>query len=217
MKGVIAAVVLLCVLAGAGWFWWSQTPTYAVDQASNAIKQHNVENFHHWVDVDSVSSSAIDDLSGIPIRSTGSDILERVLGFTIISFFKPTLVGAMGKQIDAWVEHVPKAKSDSGSGAAQDDEDEPEAPKSLLGAIVAAVKPPSLKQVLRDYGLTKKNYRGLGSTDTKEHVAHVGLRFFSPKAQREVEIMLQLNNNPGHWQVDRISNLHEIVPVLAGG
>ncbi|HEY9793726.1 MAG TPA: hypothetical protein V6D22_25245 [Candidatus Obscuribacterales bacterium] len=218
MKGLIAAVVVLCLAAGIGWWWWTNTPQYAVTEAKDAVKAHNVVQFHKWVDVEEVSSSAVDDLSAIPVQVKGSGLLDRVLGFAVITFFKPSLVEGMSKQIDKWVAHRPKASADANaSNTDEDDDDEADEPKSLLGAIVQAVKPPSLKQVFRDYGLTKRNYRGLGAVESKDHIAHVGLRFFSPKAQKEVEITLELNNTAGHWQVTRISNLQQIVPVLAGG
>jgi hypothetical protein len=217
MKGLIAAVVVLCLAAGIGWWWWTNTPQYAVNEASAALKEHSVTHFHDWVDVEEVASSAVDDLAAIPVQVKGSGLLDRILGYAVITFFKPSLIEGMGKQIDRWVAHKPKAAADSSSANSDDDDDEADEPKSLLGAIVAAVKPPSLKQIFRDYGLTKRNYRGLGSVESKDHLAHVGLKFFSPKAQKEVEITLELNNTAGHWQVTRISNLQQIVPVLAGG
>ena len=237
MKRIPVILLAICLLAGAGWWYWTTTPQYAVQQAANAIKAHDVQTFHNWVDVEEVSSSAIDDLLAEPARAVGgAGIVERIVGISIMSIFKPNVVQSMDKQIDNWVAHHASAASSSSSSqnstgtdaasnsagtaaapdAGQGDEEEMDRPKSLMGEIVALVKPPSLKQLFRDYGFTKKNYRGLGQADSADNVAHVGLRFFNPKLNREVQVMLQLDRANGHWQISRVSNMQEVLRAAGG-
>jgi hypothetical protein len=227
MKRAPAALLLLCLIAAAGWWWWTHTPTYAVQQAAGAVKSHSLVNFHYWVDVNSVGSAAVDDLLSEPLRGTGSEVLGRIVGLAVIAVFKPNIVDSMDHQIDRWVSHNPKRTSATdgqpssvpapeNTSADEDDDTEAAPPRSLLGTLVALVKPPSLKTIFKEYGLTKQNYRGLGSTDTADHVAHVGLKFFSPKAQREVEIKLELGDASGHWQIMRIANLQQTVLTITG-
>lgn len=103
----------------------------------------------------------------------------------------------------------------SGSDNGDDDDDSAAQPKGFFGALVSMVKPPSLKQTFHDYGFTRKNFRGIGDYDTQGNMAHVGLKFFSPKLNREIQIVLELDHNTGHWQVTRISNLQSALSLLA--
>jgi hypothetical protein len=223
MRGAKAALLVLCLIAAGGWWWWINSPIYAVQQAAGAVKMHDAASFHNWVDVPSVSSNAVDDLLSEPLRGTGSELLERIVGLAVLTVFKPAIVDGVDNQIDKWIEYKPHAQPSSGNpmnDAAQsadgntDDDDAQSPPKGLLGTLIAIIKPPSLKEIFKENGLTKQNYRGIGSTDTANHLAHVGLKFFSPKTQRDYEIKLELSDASGRWQVMRIANLPEIVFIL---
>ena len=214
MKRIPVILLAICLLAGGGWYYWTTTPQYAVQQAANAIKAHDVQTFHNWVDVEEVSSSAVDDLLAEPARAVGgTGIIERIVGISIMSVFKPNVVQTMDKQIDNWVAHHATGTTVS---VQAEEEEEIDKPKTLMGELVALVKPPSLKQLFRDYGFTKKNYRGLGQVDSADNVAHVGLRFFNPKLNHEVQVMLQLDRSNGHWQVSRVSNMQEVLRAAGG-
>jgi hypothetical protein len=223
MKQGLVVLLVLCLLGAGGWWWWTNTPTYAVQQASNALKHHDLNQFDRWVEIHTVCSAAVDDLVSEPVRSAGGGVLERIVGSAIVTIFKPTVVETMDSQVKHWVSHQP-AEHQDGSGTENDaggsDGDAAQngegVRRGILGALKAMVRPPSLREVFADYGLTAQNYRGLGSTDSSGDVAHVGLRFFSPKAKREVEIKLELNKIADHWKISRISNLQQIVPILAG-
>lgn len=208
MRNLLIVVVLIAAVAAGGYWYWTTTPQYAVQQASAAIKNHDVAAFHDWVDVQSLSSSAVDDLVSEPVRKVGgAGLLERIVGFGVVSLLKPTVTQSMSKQIDDLV-----AKN------GPDDPPPPETQeKGILGQLVALVKPPSLTQTLREYGFNRKNYRGVGEVETSDQMSHVPLRFYSPKAGREVEVRLELRRGAGRWQVTRISNLQEIVRNVVAG
>lgn len=226
MKRGVIALLLIAVAAGA-FYWWTQTPIYAVDQASQALKHHDVDRFHKWVDVHSVADNAVDDLLADPVRHAGTGLLERIVGMAIVSLVREPIVDAMSTQIDHWVEHTGRARpsamlhvmqpAKAASDEDDDDDDEPAQPKSFFGAIVQFIKPPSLKQIFTDYGLTHKNFRGFGSVDWSDHLAHVGLKFFSPKLQTNYEVTLELANGSGNWRIERIANMQQLVSTLTGG
>ncbi len=200
--GLLLMVAVL--LAGGGFWYWTSTPQYAVQQAAKAIKEHDVLAFHNWVDVQSLSSSAVDDLVSEPVKKIGGvGLLKRIVGFGLVSFFKPAVVQSVGNQIDELVKRT---------GTTNPQEATPVQPtKSLLGQIIELVKPPSLTQTLREYGFTKANYRGLGELKTTDQMSLLPLKFFSPKVNHEVEVQLQLSKPAEHWQIVKITNLPEIV------
>ncbi len=203
MRHLALLLIVAAIVTGGGFWYWTSTPQYAVQQATKAIKEHDVVAFHNWVDVQSLSSSAVDDLVSEPIKKAGGvGLLKRIVGFGLVTLFKPTVVQSLENQIDELVRQ---------SGTDPQETPPPQQTKSLLGQIFELVKPPSLIQTLRDYGFTKKNYRGLGQIKTTEQVAVVPLRFFSPKVNHEVEVQLQLLKPGGRWQIVRITNLSEIV------
>lgn len=208
MKALLAFLVVAVLLAGGGFWYWTTTPQYAVQQAAVAIKEHNVPAFHDWVDVQNLSSSAIQDLVADPVRDIGgAGLLERIVGIGIMSILRPTAVQSMSQQIDTAVAHRPEDDL-----AAQDSA---RVPKGILGTIIHMVKPPSLKETLRDYGFTKKNYLGLGKVTTDDQLSTVALRFYSPKKGGEIQVELELRKIRGQWRIMRILNLQEIVRSIA--
>jgi len=263
MKKLLPVLLVLVVIAGGAWYYWTTTPTYAISQAAKAIKAHDTTAFHQWVDVHSVASDAVDDLLAEPVRKGGgAGILERLVGFAILSFFKEPLVGALEGQIDGWVAHRPKQSGqaaagpssgsapnpnpvpdpsgpgpspegdprlsgpqpsqssapDSTSYADEDDEGPPaeRRPDDLLDKLAKLLRPPTLKQVFTDWGLTRKNFRGVETVDTNQNRSHMGLKFDSPKVKRPILVILELDNSGGHWIVTRISNLRELALTFAG-
>lgn len=214
MPRILVVFLVLCTAAAGGWWYWTTTPQYAVQQASNAIKAHDLTDFRRWVDAHQVASATVEDLLAEPVRNSGgAGIIERVIGLTVFSVLKPTVAGMMESQIDKWISTPPK----SANGAPLEDNvaAPAEQPKGLLGQIVALVKPPSLRETFREFGFTKKNYQGLGKVDTSDNVSHVGLRFYSPKLNNEIEVQVELVKGSSSWQIVRISNLQDIVRKLA--
>jgi len=215
MKNLLVFLILLAVAAGGGYWFYTTTPQYAVAQAADAMKKHDAGRFSNWVNVNTVSSNMIEDLLAEPVKnSIGIGILERIVGLGIISVFKPTLADSMEKQIVRYVATAPKQQS--GSQVAEGDEEATPKEKGFVETLAAMIKPPPLKEVLKEYGFTKANYRGLGASDQSGDTAHVGLKFFNPKLNRNLEVQLELNNGSGHWQIVRLSNLQSVLKTLSG-
>src|SRR5688572_1631887 len=110
MQRLLIIVLVLCAVAAGGWWYWTTTPQYAVQQASNAIKAHDITEFHRWVDTHQLASTTVEDLLAEPVRNSGgAGIIERVIGLTVFSVLKPTVAGMMESQIDKWVSTPPRA------------------------------------------------------------------------------------------------------------
>jgi hypothetical protein len=209
IKKFVLALILIGAIAAAGFWYWTTTPQYAVKQAADAIKRHDVAAFQYWVDVHNVANAAVEDVLAAPVRDVGgSGLLERIVGFGIFSILRPTVVTSLEKQI---VTSVARTGMDPTQTAAQ-----PQGPKGIIGTIVDMVKPPSLTETLRDYGFTKQNYRGVGEVKTMEDRARVDLRFFIPRQNAETAVSLGLLKWPNGWRIIRIVNLQDIVKDVVG-
>jgi len=77
------------------------------------------------------------------------------------------------------------------------------------------------REMLEGYGLTLKNFKGLGGCVTtsdlvgSEH-AKVGFNFFSPKISRQivVEVELKKDTTASTWRIIRLSNIKEVMDQL---
>ncbi len=56
----VGALVLAAFVALGGWWYWTRTPEYSLDQAAKAIQTHDWDLFTRHVDVDGVVTSLVD-------------------------------------------------------------------------------------------------------------------------------------------------------------
>jgi hypothetical protein len=113
---------------------------------------------------------------------------------------------------------------DSGSqGSGSQGEQEPgtgrtgkaleKAVEGFVRNVVAAIKPPSLREVLGEMGLTRKNFCGLSDFEVKGQLCEVGMKF-QPPGKEMVTVRLELENTENHWRVIRIANLEVLSRIL---
>jgi ABC-type proline/glycine betaine transport system substrate-binding protein len=74
------------------------------------------------------------------------------------------------------------------------------------------------RQMLEDYGLTTKNFKGVadtaGGTDILGHESSkIGFSFFSPKISRQIVVQVELHKDiaTGVWRIDRLANIKEVM------
>jgi len=211
MKKLLLPLIAVLVIAAGGFWYWTTTPQYAVSQAAKAMKAHDLVDFRNWVDTESVASNAVDDLMTDPIRTSfGHGLLNRVAGFAVATFMKPTATESMQKQLESYVVTPPK--TDNEDAAISEKEEE----KDIVQELTSMFKPPSLRQIFREYGFTSKNYKGLGTVNQSGNISHVGLKFYSPRAKREIEVLLELFQGNNRWRVTKIANLQQICRDVSG-
>ena len=191
-------------------------------EVAQAVRQHDPASFHQYVDVPSVANHAVEDLLSDPVRDAGgSGLLERFLGNAIIGIFKPEIVQHLTNSINKYVEKPAPQQAPTVQTPPQEQEslslkqELKQTVGRLLRRIGEALKPPSLKDVLNELGITKENYRGLTDFETKDNLCHVGLKF-QPPDKAEVIVQLELQKVENHWQVKRISNLDNLAKSLPG-
>ncbi|MBX9725389.1 MAG: hypothetical protein K2X81_28590 [Candidatus Obscuribacterales bacterium] len=221
MAKIIIAVLLVCGLAAGGYWYWTTTPQYSLKQLTDAVHQHNLSSFQTYCDIDSVSANAVDDLSSEAVsQAGGTTTLRRFIGLTIIGFLKPEAKTAIANSICNYVSKPAADPNASAASQAQVEEDQAvqqttpprregffaRAVEGIVNKVVEAIKPPSLREVLHDMGVTKENFRGLTNFEVKDSICHVGLKF-QPPDKAEMIIELELEKTGDHWHVIRLSNL----------
>ena len=94
---IIGAFILLIILMTGGWFlYYTKTPIYSLGIIKTAIEQHDLETFKEHVDIDTLLNNAIDDLI-----ANDDDIGKNALANGVIKTFKPNMIEEFKKEIYA--------------------------------------------------------------------------------------------------------------------
>lgn len=208
MKKILPAILLIAVLGGAGLWYWTLTPQYALKQISSAIKEHNIEVFHNYCDSHELAANAVDDLMSDTVREAGGrGFIEKLLGAFVAKWLKPQVTESMSNSIDNYVR-------------GQADQKKEEKPAGFISKVVAFIGPPSLAESLASLGLSKKNYRGTTPVRQEGNKAHLDLKFeTSPEKIVLLEVEMQNRSESpiqANWKVTRFSNLGDVAKNLAG-
>jgi hypothetical protein len=185
--------VLLAIVLGLGYWYWTSTPEFAVLQVRDAIRDHDLKKFSHYVDSESVASNLVDDLLTKPMQqSFGSGVVGKVLATGIVGFFKQNLVKSMEQQIDRFVETGDSGASVSaanGDGGAQIDD----------GTV-------SLGKVDSRLGFRKHAYKGIAYDQKNGKIATVGVKFHNELYDKDLILDLKMRDEGGYWEVVELSN-----------
>jgi hypothetical protein len=232
-KKLILMFLFVALLGGAAFWYWSGTPQYSVWQLSNAVRQHDGLAFRNYFNVDAVSTRAVDDLLSETVREIGgAGLLQKLVGATVMRFFKPELSESLSRKIIDYVENPPdpnKNKStENNSSADGANEASPSSDSSVKGEgpleravtgfvhkIAEAIKPPSLREVLHSMGINKDNFKGFTEFQVSGNLCRVGMKF-QPPERPQIIVMLELEKKDNHWQVVRFANLDELARIASG-
>jgi hypothetical protein len=189
-------LVLLAIVLGLGYWYWTSTPEFAVLQVRDAIRDHDLKKFSQYVDNESVASNLVDDLLTKPMQqSFGSGVLGKVLATGIVGFFKQNLVKSMEQQIDRFVETGESGANVSatdGDGGAQIDD----------GTV-------SLGKVDGRLGFRKHAYKGIAYDQKNGKIATVGVKFHNELYDKDLILDLKMRDEGGYWEVVELSNFPE--------
>lgn len=99
------AIVFLLVFVNFGYWYWTTTPYYSILEIREAIVHHDLKSFEQYVDVERVSSNMIDGFLTPQVRSRLSKgVLGDMLGSSLISLVKPTLMDIIKNEVSHFVE-----------------------------------------------------------------------------------------------------------------
>jgi hypothetical protein len=191
---------LIIVILGALAFYflyWTKTPQYSIALIQQAVKNHNVDRFEKYVDLDSVYGKAYDDFIAKSIESkSSSDASEKVASSLVSGFmniFKPTIVTALK---DATLKEI------SGS---QDLETSTKKQKGDIKEGLAKVSYANKNSELKNISVISK----------ESDVARVAITLFDKELNKNFDIKVKMNKlDSGEWRVKEITNLIEYLDAV---
>ncbi len=192
MKKLFLFIVVLAGAAGAYYYVKSKKdgPTGALVQAAAAVQAHDMASFEKFVDVGSVTSHLVDNVS-----SQGSVVSVLVPGGGLmmggaLRLLKPTLANAARKEVQRYVE----------TGSLEAAADAPRGPLnlSILGLAGKVVGPDS-------------KFKGIKYTTEQGEQALVGLEFTQPRYDTTMVVEVKMAHRGDHWQMTEITNTGQLL------
>ncbi|GAB2797178.1 hypothetical protein HNQ93_003974 [Hymenobacter luteus] len=191
MKKMIIALLLLGIAVG-GYLYYrhiSTGPEYSLMQAAKAVHDRDPAAFERYVDVSSVTSSLVDDIteqgSVLGMLNPGGFALKGAL-----RLLKPQLAQAARQEVQRYVE--------TGSVEAAASVPKPIGNVSLLGLAGKVVSKDS-------------QFKGIKYTKEEGEQALVGLEFTQPRYDTTLVLEVKMLNKGDYWQATEITNTAAIL------
>ncbi len=173
--------------AGGGFWYWTTTPQYALEQIKEAAAQHELSKFQKYFDIDQVADSMVKDLLTSELRQTlGGEALERILSSGLAS--EREVQNEVASGIEEDIKTLVKTGSFKASGDSPSDQASMGALDKRLG-----IKTLSLKEL--------KGIKVDGNTAIVTMLLHNG------KFNTDFEFLGELQNKDNCWQATRIVNV----------
>lgn len=201
-KRLMALIVVLVLLAGAGGYWYveiyTETPEYTLKMVQEAIEKHDKSKLEKYVAVDHLLDTASDDmLEGLiqaMVPATG-DTREAVSNLS--RMFKTPVVTSLRTAVMNYVEY----------GAWTSKENNDNTANGLVDADM----------IVNRIGLPSIQFLKLDSmaVDKEEGTALAKVRVLQTDSQEEFVLDVELYQQPdGLWQVYEIVNFKNFVETL---
>ena len=101
----IGIIVLLGVIGG-GYYWWTGTPEYSINQIKKAIETHNSELGLKYIDTDAIFENLWTDMKSELMKETekaeGFEAFGMMLGVQLAESMKPVLKEQFRQGIESW-------------------------------------------------------------------------------------------------------------------
>ncbi|MFD1467969.1 hypothetical protein ACFQ48_07010 [Hymenobacter caeli] len=185
--------LLILVLAlGAGAYYYAKSkkdgPTGALVQAVAAVRAHDMASFEKFVDVSSVTSHLVDNMSS---QSAVVGALVPGGGLMMggaLRLLKPTLAKAARKEVAHYVE----------TGSLETAASQRPVNLSILGLAGKVVSPDS-------------KFSGIKYATEQGEQALVGLEFTQPRYDTTMVVEVKMLHRGDHWQMTEITNTGELL------
>jgi hypothetical protein len=200
VEKLIFPLALAAGVIGLVYWYWTTTPSYAINSVVDSIRHHDAQQFEKYVDVDSVASHAFDSLLEGPARDA---LLDRFhtnsfIGTGFLRFFKHDIVGMAHQKLSGFVGDPTVQLEAAADGKT-----------NTLGQYHIT---PRIRQELIDYGLSRYGFQGIKYLDRKDNsTALLGLEFYSPRLRRSYVVEFRLEDMGGYWRIAELSNLNDLV------
>jgi hypothetical protein len=186
--------VLLLALAGGGYYYYRTLkggPKGSLVAAAAAVQTHDMANFEKYVDVNSVTSHLVDD-----VTQQGSALTSLMPGGSLLmggamKMLKPALAKAAHNEVQRYVE--------TGSLEAA----QAAAPKRLVNVSLTGL---ASKVVSPD-----SEFKGVKYTREEGDNAFVGLEVTQPRYDTTMVVEVKMRRLGDHWQMTQITNSAELL------
>ncbi|MDQ2793182.1 MAG: hypothetical protein M3Y12_04125 [Bacteroidota bacterium] len=197
MKKLLLFVLLLALVGGSYYYYRTvkSGPSGALVAAAAAVKMHDMASFEKYVDVNSVTSHLVDD-----VTQQGSALTSLMPGGSLMMggamrMLKPALAKAAHNEVQRYVE---TGSLEAATAAA---------PKrlvnvSLTGLASSVVSPNS-------------EFKGVKYTREEGDNAFVGLEVTQPKYDTTMVVEVKMRRQGDHWQLTQITNTAELLRGVA--
>jgi hypothetical protein len=189
---------LLLALVGGGYYYYRTLkggPSGSLVAAAAAVQTHDMATFEKYVDINSVTSHLVDDVTQQSSILTSLMPGGSLLMGGAIRLLKPTLAKAAHNEVQRYVE----TGSLEAAAAA--------APKrlvniSLTGLAGKVVSPDS-------------EFKGVKYTREEGDNAFVGLEVTQPRYDTTMVVEVKMRRQGDHWQMTQITNSGELLRGVA--
>lgn len=234
IERLIVPLFMITAALGLVYWYWTTTPSYAVQQVVNSLYHHDVDTFTRYVDLDTMGERALDEIIHGPAKDSGLfGNFDSFIGMGIVSLFKTEIVEMFKAEVCKAVKgdslvplpanQPPQAQAipvsappaqlaDAGSALATPQV--PAIPATGSTSLLGSPKPgkiAKLKAELEEYGLSKKGFKGIDYFKEENGMNFIGLKFHSPKYDTDFIIEFKLEDAGGYWRVTELSNLSALV------
>lgn len=192
MKKIVLLLALV-VLAVGGYLYYQNlkdSPKYALLQAANAARTHDMATFERYVDVESLTGNLVDQVTtqglGLGLMNPGSMMFKSAL-----RLLKPQLAQAARQEVKHYIE-----KGTLDPTAATE-------PQRLVKASMAGL---ATKVMSPD-----SKFKDVKYVNEQGDQALVGLEFTQPKYDTTMVLELKMLRREDRWQVTEITNTGELI------
>lgn len=199
--GLLAALVGLLVILGFAWLHYTHSPQYALRQVTLALRQRNRLLFERFVDVDSISSTTVNELMDHAVLTSfnesesGFGALGAALGSTLVSNLKPALTNQLKESILSAVE---SGRFDEVFAPSMDT-----TRRNLTLAVVA-----------RNAAAARWHYAGLAPMQQEGDAAIMGLRLKNDMLDTTLVLRFRMHRLPNGWRIAAPDNLPTLLQTL---
>ena len=189
---------LLLALVGGGYYYYRTVksgPSGALVAAAAAVQTHDMATFEKYVDVNSVTSHLVDD-----VTQQSSTLTSLMPGGSLmmggaLKLLKPALAKAAHNEVQRYVE----TGSLEAAAAA--------APKRLVNISLTSL---AGKVVSPD-----SEFKGVKYTREEGDNAFVGLEVTQPRYDTTMVVEVKMRRQGDHWQLTQITNSAELLRGVA--
>lgn len=102
MKYAVAGLLCLSLLAGGGYFYWTTTPEYSMNQIGHSVKTKNKALFESHVDIRRITDTMVDEVT----QMTTEEMSKSKNTLAVFGTFMATqLLNSMKPQVENLVEN----------------------------------------------------------------------------------------------------------------